>query len=250
MGTWLTLTTCAATLRPLSASIVTVAIWPSFTLPISDSLNATTSCSDSRSLRTANADEPEDEPWPELEEAAADDEPPADDFTPPAPPVDEPPLDELPVLAAAFVVPVPETVSPTSPESVTIVPLVGAYSFVFCTACSALCTASLSLFTAARADARFASRVAALCLVLDELAPWLLAGVVEELDSVPFAARVEPPACVPAEGLVEDLVVLVGVVDAGAVLVGAFDAGALAAAVRAPALGCASSVRRVCDGAG
>ena len=36
------------------------------------------------------------------------------------------------------------------------------------TACSALCTVSLSLFTAARADARLASRVAGLVVALDE----------------------------------------------------------------------------------
>jgi hypothetical protein len=44
------------------------------------------------------------------------------------------------------------------------VPLSGARSFVFSTACASLCTVSLALFTAARADARFASRVAVLTL--------------------------------------------------------------------------------------
>ena len=79
---------------------------------------------------------------------------------------------ELLVLDDARVVPVPETVSPTSPESETIVPLEGAYSFVFCTACSSLCTVSLSLLTAALAEARFASRVAALwVLVVAVLVP-------------------------------------------------------------------------------
>ena len=46
-------------------------------------------------------------------------------------PVAELELEELLELAAALVVPVPDTVSPTSPESVTIVPAEGAYSFVF-----------------------------------------------------------------------------------------------------------------------
>ena len=48
-----TLTTCAVSLRPSSASIVTVAGWPSRTLPTSDSLSATTSCIEERSLSTA-----------------------------------------------------------------------------------------------------------------------------------------------------------------------------------------------------
>ena len=56
-------------LAPIQASTVTVAIWPTFTLPISDSLSGTTSCIEERSLKTAKAellDEPEDEE--ELEE--------------------------------------------------------------------------------------------------------------------------------------------------------------------------------------
>jgi hypothetical protein len=49
----------------------------------------------------------------------------------PAAPLDEPPLLEELLLVEAFVVPVAETVSPTSPERVTIVPSSGAYSLVF-----------------------------------------------------------------------------------------------------------------------
>ena len=82
------------------------------------------------------------------------------------------PLEEL-VELDAFVVPLPETISPTSPDSETIVPLSGAYSFVSWTACSSLCTASLSLLTAALAEARFASRVAALVVALDDEPPEL-----------------------------------------------------------------------------
>src|SRR5271165_6149787 len=52
-----------------------------------------------------------------------------------------------------------------------MVPLSGARSFVFWTACSSLCTVSLSLLTAALAEAMFASRVAGLTLELDEDEP-------------------------------------------------------------------------------
>jgi hypothetical protein len=53
---------------------------------------------------------------------------------PPAPAVVLDP-DSPDVAVEALVVPVPETVSPTWPESETIVPLSGAKSFVFPTAC-------------------------------------------------------------------------------------------------------------------
>ena len=82
---------------------------------ISDSLSGTTSSSVSRSLSTAKA-ELEELPEPVLElpvpvlpvEARAPVAPVA-----PAAPAEE--LDELVLLAAALLVPSPETVSPTSP---------------------------------------------------------------------------------------------------------------------------------------
>ncbi len=87
----------------------------------------------------------------------------------------EPPVAELPdpdeleeLLLEALVVPLPETTSPTCPESETIVPLCGAYSLVSPTASSSLCTVSWSLLTAALAEARLASRVAALTVALPE----------------------------------------------------------------------------------
>ncbi len=112
-------------MAPLRASTVTVAIWPTFTLPISDSLRGATSSIELRSLSTAKEELEEEE---ELEELAA---PVA--LAPVAPvrapvvaaPVVEDPLEELDELDA-LVVPVPETVSPTWPESVTIVPSWGA----------------------------------------------------------------------------------------------------------------------------
>lgn len=90
------------------------------------------------------------------------------------------PVDELTVLAA-LVVPLPGTTSPTCPESETMVPLSGAYSLVSWTACSSLCTVSVSLLTAALAEARLASRVAVLIVDLDELAA--------ELDALLSASR-------------------------------------------------------------
>ena len=144
------------------------------------------------------------------------------DLPPGRPPV-EPLLPEPLVLDDALVVPVPDTVSPTSPDRETIVPSSGAYSFVSCTACSSLCTVSLSLFTAALAEARFASRVAALCLVVE---PVPLAPCPEELVSVAFAELVELPdfeldfglvGVVFAAGVV---VVVVGVVEVPVVVVG------------------------------
>lgn len=144
-------------MRLLSASIVTVAVCPTFTLPISDSLSPTTSCIELRLLITAKD---------ELEELLDDSAELLGDELLLVGEVEELLLEEL--LLDALVVPVAETVSPTSPESVTIVPSSGAYSLVFSTACSSLCTVSLSLLTAALADARFASRVAELTVELDE----------------------------------------------------------------------------------
>ena len=157
---------------------MTVAVWPTLTLPISDSLSGTTSCIELRSLRTANAvlaeldppeepdalEEPEelDEPAPERPEEEAP-VPDPDDADPEDPdPLEEPALE-------ALVVPCAETSSPTSPVSETIVPVLGAYSFVSASACSSPSTASLSLCTAARAEAMLASRTARLSGSLDVL---------------------------------------------------------------------------------
>ena len=176
-------------------------------------------------LSTANDDELEDV------EEELDDEldeplpvaPPVGDL-PPAPPPAEPLLPELLVLDDALVVPVPDTVSPTSPDRETIDPSSGAYSFVSCTACSSLCTVSLSLFTAALAEARFASRVAALCLVVEPV-PLVPAPCPEELVSVVFAEPVELPDFELDVGLVGVVfaagvvVVVVGVVEVPDVVV-------------------------------
>jgi hypothetical protein len=109
-------------LRPLRASTVTVAVCPTFTFPTSDSLSGTTSSIEPRSLSTANE---------ELEEL--DDEPEELEVPGPAAvePVaelaDDPPPEELALLLLdALVVPVADTVSPTSPDSAAIVPLSGA----------------------------------------------------------------------------------------------------------------------------
>jgi hypothetical protein len=102
---------------------VTVAIWPGFTSPTSDSLRGTTSCIELRSLRTANAElpEPELEGLEELAVALGPRAPPAA----PVAPEDAEALEELEELDA-LVVPVAETTSPTCPCSETIVPLWGA----------------------------------------------------------------------------------------------------------------------------
>jgi hypothetical protein len=183
------------------------------TLPISDSLNATTSCIELRSLRTAN--EELEEPPVLLEALEPVAERPVAEA--PAAPV-ELAVDPLDELLDALVVPLPETTSPTWPESETIVPLSGAYSLVSWTACSSLCTLSVSLLTAALAEARFASRVAVLIVDLDELEP--------ELDSLLSPSRVvEVP--LPEELVVVDVERLLGVVVAGVVLA----AGVVAAGV-------------------
>ncbi|MHB8532362.1 MAG: hypothetical protein ACYDC2_06550, partial [Solirubrobacteraceae bacterium] len=148
---------------------MTVAICPLLTRPTSDSLNGTTTCICARSLRTANdlLVEPLFEDAP-LEDAPLEDAPLEDVPLAPAPPAPlAPPLELVELLAAALlalVVPVALTDSPTWPDSDTIVPLFGAYSFVPANPCSALRTLTLALLTAARAEARLASRVAALCV--------------------------------------------------------------------------------------
>jgi hypothetical protein len=187
------------------------------TLPISDSLSGTTSFISLRSLSTANEllEEPDE---PELDELLEE---------PPAPavlaPVAEPLPDEelLSEELDALLVPPPETVSPTSPESETIVPLSGASRRVSATLCSSLLTVRRSLFTAAFAEAIFASRVAVLIVAV------LLEPDEEEPDDEPFP--LELPELEPL------LVVrfVVGVLDsllAGAVVLGVVAAGAVVVA--------------------
>ena len=84
-------------------------------MPISDSLSGTTSCIELRLLITAKE---------ELEELLDDSVELLGDEPPLLGAAEELLLDEL--LLDALVVPVAETVSPTSPESVTIVPSSGA----------------------------------------------------------------------------------------------------------------------------
>jgi hypothetical protein len=92
---------------------------------ISDSLSATTSCIELRSLSTANAELEEDPEEPEESlEAPPAVRPTAEAPVAPVAPLSEP-LDELLELDP-FVVPLPETTSPTCPESETIVPFSGA----------------------------------------------------------------------------------------------------------------------------
>jgi hypothetical protein len=95
-------------------------------LPISDSLSATTSCIEDRSLRTANAELEElDEEEDDLEELDEPLAPPSAEAPVAAAPVSAPdPLEEL--LLEALVVPLGETTSPTWPVSETIVPSSGA----------------------------------------------------------------------------------------------------------------------------
>jgi hypothetical protein len=124
VGRVATFVTWPASLRPLRASTVTVAVCPTFTFPTSDSLSGTTSSIEPRSLSTANEEleELDDEPE-ELEAPAAA---PAE---PPGELADDPPPEELllpALLLDALVVPVADTVSPTSPDSAAIVPLSGA----------------------------------------------------------------------------------------------------------------------------
>src|SRR5882757_9268109 len=97
------LSTCAATLRPLSASIATVAVWPTLTLPTSDSLSGTTTCIELRFVRTMNGVAAElEEPVDVLDAPVeAPEEPPA---APVDPVLEDPPavLEEVPVGLDAF----------------------------------------------------------------------------------------------------------------------------------------------------
>jgi hypothetical protein len=166
------------------------------------------------------------------------------------------PVEEL--LLEALVVPLPDTTSPTWPVSETIVPLSGAYRLVFWTACSSLCTVSLSLLTAALAEARFASRVAALIVAFaaeePELASLLLVSrsvlapaLGETFDGVVvvrlLVLGVVVPGVVPvgawALGVVVVGTVLAGVVVLGVVVAGVLVAGAVLVGALAPVLGTA-----------
>jgi hypothetical protein len=235
------------------------------TLPTSDSLSGTTSFIELRSLSTAND---------ELEELVEDEEllePVAPAAAPPVP-EEEPVPEELSLPLDALLVPPPETVSPTSPPSETIVPFSGAVRRVSATASSSLLTVSRSLRTAAFAEAMFASRVAVLMLALvfeepDAEAPdaallsWGAAAVevLEEPDDerlVPvfvllrFAACVvpdcsfdslEPPlpatAGVSAGVVAGEVVVVVGVLVAGVLVI--VSGGSVVATATALALGVA-----------
>lgn len=110
---------------PASASSVTVAGWPTFTLLMSDSLNATVIAILLVLTISANdeLEELEELEPPELE---ADEEPapaPAED---PPPPLEDDPVDAE-LDGVALVVEPAETESPArSDESDTIVPLIGA----------------------------------------------------------------------------------------------------------------------------
>ena len=94
---------------------MTVAGWPAFTLPISDSLSGTTSCIELRSLRIAKEELEELEESEDLDELLDAPAPAPAAEAPPAAavpvPVPDPPEEEL--LDEALVVPPPETVSPT-----------------------------------------------------------------------------------------------------------------------------------------
>jgi hypothetical protein len=92
-------------------------------LPISDSLSGTTTCIELRSLRTAKEELDE-----ALEAVLVLDVPVVDRaaVAPVAAAALDPESPEELLELDAFVVPLPETTSPTCPESETIVPLSGA----------------------------------------------------------------------------------------------------------------------------
>jgi uncharacterized membrane protein len=129
------------------------------------------------------------------------DDPPEALLWPPDPPVEEPDDDAADVLPVAE--PLPETVSPTAPDTDATVPAKGAYSFVSSTACWALVRAAWAVCTLACADERFAAWVAALAAVLAALG-------LEPLDD---------PVGLDAEcaGVVAAAAVVFGVVMAGVV---------------------------------
>lgn len=119
---------------------------------------------------------------------------------------------------------------------------------MFCTACSSLCTVSLSLLTAALAEARLASRVAALIVVfeveLEEVEGLASVEVVVVPSRLPFVPLPVVVVVVVVLGRVAGLVVVLGDVvvgagvldvlvgvDAGVVLVGVVVVGAYAAAM-------------------
>ncbi|HTA35733.1 MAG TPA: hypothetical protein VK761_03370, partial [Solirubrobacteraceae bacterium] len=182
------------------------------------------------------------------------DEPEPDELldapTPPAEaaPLDEPLPDdeELSDDVEALLVPPPETVSPTSPESETIVPLCGAIRRVSATACSSLLTVSRSLLTAAFAEAMFASRVAELIVALledddepDE-EPWLvvpLALPVPEPEAEPELSPARLPAACFVAAPSDFSPLAAGVVEAGAGVVATGAGGVAAGAVLAAGAG-------------
>jgi hypothetical protein len=177
-------------------------------LPISDSLRGTTRIIELRSARTAKEEleDPVDPVEPVEEELEVLERPVAavGDVA------ELEPVDEL--LDVERVVPVADTSSPTWPESEAIVPVAGAYSLVFATACSSLCAVRASLLTAARAEAMFASRVAVLIVDVVE----------EDVDFVSLDALVSPDALrvSPAVLVAGWVVVVVPVRVAGVVVVG------------------------------
>ncbi len=146
--------TCPATFSPEAALIVTVADWPTSTLPMSDSLRETSSLSLESAASTMKAlEEDEDE----------------DALLPPAPPPPpEADADELEEPEPA--------VSPTSPEIEATVPAIGARSLVFSRSSWACLRARSALSTAACADwdahRRPAAAAAGAAAAGDE--PWLL----------------------------------------------------------------------------
>jgi hypothetical protein len=189
------------------------------TSPISDSLSGTTSCIELRSLSTANEELEEESP----EAVLLFDAPVVERPVAPVAPVPVAP-DELLALDDALVVPLPETTSPTWPASETIVPLSGAYSLVSWTACSSLLTVSWSLLTAALAEARLASRVAAL----------IVAFGVEEPEPASLLLRSRSPVVSPLGAALDGAVVVrfpaLGVV----VALGAVELGVVALCVVVP----------------
>ena len=204
VGKRLMLVTCAASFSVASALTVTVAGWPTLTLLMLDSLIGTTSCIPLTSIRSMNPELVFDE----LVELL--DDPPEAPLWPPEPPVEEPDDEAADVLPVAE--PLPETVSPTAPDTDATVPAKGAYSFVSLTACWALVTAASAVCTLACADERFAAWVAALAAVLAAL------GLEPLEDPVELDAEC---AGVVVAGAVVFGVVMAGVV-LGVVVVGVF----------------------------
>jgi hypothetical protein len=162
--------TCAPSSTPLSASGVTVAAFPTFSLLTSDSLNATVIVIVRVLTISANGElELPDDEEDELEvveprlPAVAPEEPVVGDADEAEVPLelDVPDADALPVVPA-------DTVSPGDTLARdTIVPLFGAYSLVLLSAACAVSTFACALSTAAWAEAMLAAEVVVLEVVLD-----------------------------------------------------------------------------------